>query len=168
MRVWLSVCRQDHRRPTLHILSDNLTLLVHHECSYIIRTLLGDLEGLLAAQHHSLQHLVRRHVGLEVPRVPQLAHELAKPLHQEEHDVARRPADAPVVLLLQEVVPQRGHIGQRLEKRQKWIWITLHKLTVKNPIIKRSCTGPVFCYVTNVQIYRDFYSLIISCFLDVY
>lgn len=63
-------------------------------------TLLGDLEGLLTAQHHSLQHFVRRHVGLKVAWVPEFAHELAKALHQQEHDVAGRPPDPTVALLL--------------------------------------------------------------------
>lgn len=44
-------------------------------------TLLGNLEVLLAAKHHSLQHLMGRHVGLEVSRIPKFAHQFTKPLH---------------------------------------------------------------------------------------
>lgn len=82
-------------------------------------TLLGDLEVFLAAQHHGLQHLMRRHVGLEVSRIPKLTHQLPKPLHQQKHDVARRPADPPVVFLFQEVVPQGRDIGEGLRKQWK-------------------------------------------------
>lgn len=77
-------------------------------------TLLGDLEVFLAAQHHGLQHLMGRHVGLEVSRIPKFTHQLPKPLHQQKHDVARRPADVPVVFLFQEVVPQGRDIGEGL------------------------------------------------------
>lgn len=65
----------------------------------------SDLKGLFAAQHHGLQHFMRRHVGFEVTRVPELAHELAEALHQQKHDVTRRPADFAIVVLLEEVVP---------------------------------------------------------------
>lgn len=77
--------------------------------------MLGDLEVLLATQHYGLQHLVGRHVGLEVPGVPQLAHQLTESLHQQEHDVTRWPTDTAVILLFQKVVPQWGHIGQGLK-----------------------------------------------------
>lgn len=77
-------------------------------------TLLGNLEVLLAAQHHSLQHLMGRHVCLEVSRIPKFAHQLTKPLDQEDHDVPRWPADSLVVFLLQEVVSQRWYIGKCL------------------------------------------------------
>ena len=76
--------------------------------------MLGDLEVLLAAQHHGLQHLVGRHMGLEVSGVPKFAHQLAKPLHEQEHDVAGWPADSSVVFLFQEIVPQWRNIGQSL------------------------------------------------------
>lgn len=46
-----------------------------------------------------------RHMGFEVARVPELAHELPKALHQQKHDVTRRPADFAIVVLLEEVVP---------------------------------------------------------------
>lgn len=78
-------------------------------------TLLGDLEVLVAAQHHGLEHLVGGHMGLEVPWIPKFAHELAKALHQEEHDVSWRSADCSVVLFLQEVVSQGGNVGKSLE-----------------------------------------------------
>lgn len=61
-----------------------------------------------------------RHVGLEVSRIPKFAHQLTKPLHQEEHDVPWWPADPPVVFLLQEVISQRWNIGKRLGRRGKY------------------------------------------------
>lgn len=81
-------------------------------------TLLGNLEVLLAAKHHSLQHLMGRHVSLEVSWIPKFAHQLTKPLHQEEHDVPWWSADSPVVFLLQEVVSQWWNIGKSLENKQ--------------------------------------------------
>ena len=45
--------------------------------------LVRDLELLLRAQHHRLQHLVRAHMRLEVLRVPQLPDQLAEPLSIE-------------------------------------------------------------------------------------
>ena len=45
--------------------------------------LVRDLELLLGAEHHRLQHLVRRDVRLEVLRVPQLPDQLAEPLEIE-------------------------------------------------------------------------------------
>lgn len=80
-------------------------------------TLLGNLEVLFAAEHHSLQHLVRRNVGLEVSGIPKLAHKFAKPLHQKEHDISRWPADLLVVLLLQKEVSQRWNVAKSLKKR---------------------------------------------------
>lgn len=77
-------------------------------------TLLCDLEPLLAAQHHSLQHLMGRHVGLEVARVPQLADQLPKALHQQELLVAGWALDLAVVLFPQEVVPQWCHVREWL------------------------------------------------------
>lgn len=77
-------------------------------------TLLCNLEGLLAAQHYSLQHLMGRHMGFKVPRVPKFAHQLTKPLHQEKHDVTWWPSDLPVVLLLQKIVSQRWYVGKSL------------------------------------------------------
>ena len=68
------------------------------------QTLLGDLELLGGAANDSLQHLVWADVRLEVARVPQLANQLAEPLHENEHLVAGRTPDARVVLLTQEVV----------------------------------------------------------------
>lgn len=56
-------------------------------------------------------------MGLEVSWIPKFTHELAEPLHEQEHDVAGWPADSPVVLLLQEIVPQGRHIGEGLRKR---------------------------------------------------
>lgn len=50
----------------------------------------------------------------KVPRVPQLTHELSEPLHKQEHAVAGGPLHLGVVLLVQEVVSQRRHVGQRL------------------------------------------------------
>lgn len=85
----------------------------------IVLTLFGNLEILLAAEHHSLQHLMGRNVSLEVSGIPKFAHELAKPLHQEEHDVPWWSADCSVVFLLQEIVPQRWNIGKGLGKRGK-------------------------------------------------
>lgn len=82
-------------------------------------TLLGNLEVLLAAEHHSLQHLVWRNVGLEVSGIPKLAHKFAKPLHQKEHDISRWPADLFVVLLLQKEVSQRWNVAKSLKKRIK-------------------------------------------------
>lgn len=83
-------------------------------------TLLGNLEVLLAAQHHGLQHLVGRHVGLEVSRIPKFTHELPEPLHQQKHDVSWWPADPPVVFLLQEVVPQGRNVGKGLSSKRKY------------------------------------------------
>ncbi|KAG8141122.1 hypothetical protein E2320_006796, partial [Naja naja] len=73
----------------------------HPDKSLPALTLLGDLEVLLAAQNHGLQHLMGGDVGLEVPGVPQLPHELPKPLDQQEHDVPWGAPDVLVVLLLQ-------------------------------------------------------------------
>lgn len=89
-------------------------------------TLLGDLEVLLAAQDYCLQHLMGRHVSLEISRIPKFTHELAKPLHQQEHDVAGWPADSPVVLLLQEIVPQGRDIGEGLRKRLQVVYFQCH------------------------------------------
>lgn len=81
-------------------------------------TLLGNLEVLLAAEHHSLQHLVWRNVGLEVSGIPKLAHKFAKPLHQKEHNISRGPAD-PLVVLLQKEVSQRWNVAKSLKKKIK-------------------------------------------------
>lgn len=77
----------------------------HHEFLQPL-TLLGDLESLLTAQHHGLQHLMGGDMSFEVPWIPQLPHQLSKPLNQQEHDVPRRTPDVPVILFLQEVIPQ--------------------------------------------------------------
>lgn len=82
----------------------------------VVPTLFGDLEVLLGAEHHGLQHLVGRDVGLEVTWVPQLPHQLPEALHQQEHDVTRGPANTTIVLLLQEIVPQGRDIRQGLER----------------------------------------------------
>lgn len=73
-------------------------------------TLLGNLEVLLAAKHYSLQHLMGRHMGLEVSRIPKFAHQFTKPLYQEEHDIPWWPADSSVVFLLQEIITQRWNV----------------------------------------------------------
>lgn len=57
-----------------------------------------------------------RHVGLKVSWIPKFTHKLAEPLHEQEHDVAGWPADSPVVLLLQEIVPQGRDIGEGLRE----------------------------------------------------
>lgn len=77
-------------------------------------TLLGDLEVLLTAQNHSLQHLMGRDVSFEVPGVPQLPHQLSKPLNQQKHDIPRRTLNVLVILFLQEVIPQGRDVGQCL------------------------------------------------------
>lgn len=43
-------------------------------------TLFGELELFPTPEYNCLQHLVRGDVGLEVARVPQLAHQLSEPL----------------------------------------------------------------------------------------
>lgn len=83
-------------------------------------TLLGNLEVLLAAEHHSLEHLMGRNVGLEVSGIPKLPHKLSEPLHQEEHDVPGWPADSLVVLLLQKEVSQRRNVAKSLN-RENWL-----------------------------------------------
>ncbi len=81
--------------------------------------LLRNLERLLGAEHDGLEHLVRRDVGLEVARVPELAEQLAEPLGQERHDVAGRLLDARVVFLAQEVVAERADVRQRLDEEEQ-------------------------------------------------
>lgn len=98
----------------------NPLFLYCNMCCNINLTLLSNLEVLLAAQHHSLQHLMGRHVGLEVSWIPKFSHQLTKPLHQEEHDVPRWPADSSIVFLFQEVVSQRWNIGKSLGRRIKY------------------------------------------------
>lgn len=78
------------------------------------------MEVLLAAEHHSLQHLVWRNMGLEVSGIPKLTHKLPKPLHQKEHDIPRWPADSLVVLLLQKEVSQRWNIAKSLNMKN-WL-----------------------------------------------
>ena len=53
--------------------------------------------------------------NLEVPGVPQFPQKLAKPLHEQEHLVPRGTLDVRVVLLAEEVVPERGDVGECLE-----------------------------------------------------
>lgn len=78
-------------------------------------TLFGDLESLLAAKNNSLKHLMRRNVCLEVPGVPELSHQLSKPLDQQKHNIPWRALDVLVIVFLQEVVPKRRNIRQSLE-----------------------------------------------------
>ncbi len=63
--------------------------------------LLRDLELLLGDQHDGLEHLVRAHVGLEVPGVPELANQLSESADQLEADVSGTASDAAVIGLLQ-------------------------------------------------------------------
>ena len=51
-------------------------------------------------------------MGLEVARVPQLADQLPKALHQQELLVAGWALDLAVVLFPQEVVPQWCHVRE--------------------------------------------------------
>lgn len=108
------------------------------------QTLLGNLEVLLAAKHHSLQHLMGRHMGLEVSRIPEFTHKLPKPLHQKDHDVARWPADSLVVFLLQEVVPQRWNIGKSLKRRGYQLVVKLYYLKFNNQVQIRSTFEEIY------------------------
>lgn len=106
----------------------------------LIFTLLGDLEVFLAAQDYCLQHLMGRHVSLEVSWIPKLTHELAEPLHQQEHDVTGRPADSPVVLLFQEIVPQRRDIGEGLRKRLQVVHFQCYGHVYKDVAVISTCS----------------------------
>lgn len=66
--------------------------------------LLDDLEPLVAPQHNSLEHLVRRYMSFEVPWIPQLSHQLAKPLDQCKRRISRWSLDFCVIRLHQEEV----------------------------------------------------------------
>lgn len=80
--------------------------------------MLSDAKATLRRVADRLQQLVRRHVRLEVARVPHLAHQLAKALHQrraaEVRGRAHRVAIG-IVFRTQKVVAQRRDAHQRLD-----------------------------------------------------
>lgn len=84
----------------------------------LLLTLFGDLKSLLAAKDNSLKHLMGRDMCLEIPRVPELSHQLSKTLDQQEHDIPRRTLDVLIIVFFQKVVPERRNIRQSLEVKQ--------------------------------------------------
>ena len=55
-------------------------------------------------------------MSLEIARIPQFAEEFSEPLRQKVHLISGRSLEVAVVLLAQEIVPQRRYVGKRLEK----------------------------------------------------
>ena len=53
-------------------------------------------------------------MGLEVPWIPHLTHELPETLRQQAHDVTRWELDVNVVLLFKKVVPEGDNVCEGL------------------------------------------------------
>uniref|UniRef100_A0A1I8GA93 pyruvate carboxylase n=1 Tax=Macrostomum lignano TaxID=282301 RepID=A0A1I8GA93_9PLAT len=89
-----------------------------------------------------LEKLVRRHVGFEVARVPELAQQLPEASNQQAGPVSGRPRQPNVVLLPKKIITQRRCPGQNMNNNTaivasfeivqadnaRIIWIAVHKL----------------------------------------
>lgn len=81
-------------------------------------------------------------MSLEIPGIPQLPHELPKPLNQQKHDVAWGALDVLVILLLQEIIPQGWDVRQGLEKSNNKTLFTEIKMLLSSTYLPTYCSGP--------------------------